>query len=464
MGNNAFAEGAQSKRSRRFTVNFAAVLVILSCFAVVPLSRAAQPPMAAAQSQDQGTDRAYLNGYNTGYQAGQQDRQRGMRANPHKFRSYQSATQGYTTSYGTREQYRQSFQGGFDDGYTDGYANRPESIGSQSSGGPAPMQQAAPASFPTPDQGMAASAPVDPQAQAKARANGYREGYSAGEYDANRGASYNAMGNGEYQSALTGHTDALGTEAQYQNWFRSGFRSGYDDGFNHRLYNSAIGRRDNGAVAQGRLSMPTDPEVLRSRPSGAYSNGILLEEGTQIQARLNTDLSTEYARPGDAFTATVSVPVWAGSTQAIPAGAIIHGTVEQVQRAGRVSGNSQLQLRYDTIEMPGGQFYTLHATTASVGNGSGQTTVGHDEGTVNEKSDRGGDVKKVAGIGGLGAIIGAIAGGGKGAAIGGIAGAAVGTAGVMATRGKDVTLHQGDTITLRLDRPMQIVPRNGAPQ
>lgn len=384
-----------------------------------------------------------------------------MRANPHKFRAYQAATLGYTESYGTREQYRQSFQGGFDDGYADGYANRPESIGPQTAGSSMPAPPAA-NGFPAPSQNMAAS--MDPQAQAKARANGYREGYSAGEYDANRGASYNAMGNGEYQSALTGHTDALGTEAQYQDWFRSGFRSGYDDGFNHRLYNSAIGRRDGDQVAQGRLSLPTDPEVRRSRPSGAYSNGILLEEGTRIQARLNTDLSTEYARPGDAFTATVSVPVWAGATQAIPAGAIIHGTVEQAQRAGRVSGNAQMQLRYDTIEMPGGQFYTLHATTASVGDPSGRETVGHDEGTVSEKSDRGGDVKKVAGIGGLGAIIGAIAGGGKGAAIGGIAGAAVGTAGVLATRGRDVTLHQGDTITLRLDRPMQIVPRDGAPQ
>ncbi len=463
MGNNAFADRTPSRWSRRSTVNFAAVLAILACFAVVPPSRAMQPPMA--QSQAQGMDRAYLNGYNAGYPAGQQDRQRGMRANAHKFRAYQAATGGYTASYGSREQYRQSFQGGFDDGYTDGYANRPESVGPQAAGGSAPVQQAAPGSFPTPTQaGMEPAASMDPQAQAKARANGYREGYSAGEYDANRGTSYNAMGNGEYQSALTGHTDALGTEAQYQNWFRAGFRGGYDDGFNHRLYNSAIGRRDNGQAAQGRLSLPTDPEVLRSRPSGAYSNGILLEEGTQIQTRLNTDLSTEYARGGDPFTATVSVPVWAGSTEAIPAGAIIHGTVEQVQRAGRVSGNSQLQLRYDTIEMPGGQFYTLHATTAGVGNGSSQTTVGHEEGTVGEKSDRGGDVKKVAGIGGLGAIIGAIAGGGKGAAIGGIAGAAVGTAGVLATRGKDVTLHQGDTITLRLDRPMQIVPRNGMQQ
>lgn len=460
MGNNGFAEVAGTQRSRQLMVNFAAVLVILAGFAVAaPLSRAAQPPVAT-QSQDQGMDRAYLTGYNAGYQSGQQDRQRSMRANPHKFRTYQLATEGYTAAYGSREQYRQSFQSGFDDGYTDGYANRPESIGPQSANSPAPAQ-AAPAGFPAPAQnGLDSAASMDPQAQAKARGNGYREGYSAGEYDANRGASYNALGNNEYQSALTGHTDALGTEAQYQNWFRSGFRSGYDDGFNHRLYNSAIGRRDTGEVAHGRLSMPTDPEVLRSRPSGAYANGILLEEGTEIQARLNTDLSTEYARPGDAFTATVSVPVWAGSTQAIPAGAIIHGTVEQVQRAGRVSGNSQLQLRYDRIEMPGGQFYTLHATTAGVGNGSGQTTVGHDEGTVSEKGDRGGDVKKVAGIGGLGALIGAIAGGGKGAAIGGITGAAVGTAGVMATRGKDVTLHQGDTITLRLDRPMQIVPRN----
>ena len=70
------------------------------------------------------------------------------------------------------------------------------------------------------------------------------------------------------------------------------------------------------------------------------------------------------------------------------------------------------------------------------------------------KSD---DAKKV-GIGaGAGALIGAIAGGGKGAAIGGAVGAGAGTGVVVATRGHEVELPAGATVSTTLQEPLTVL-------
>ena len=50
---------------------------------------------------------------------------------------------------------------------------------------------------------------------------------------------------------------------------------------------------------------------------------------------------------------------------------------------------------------------------------------------------------------GIGAIIGAIAGGGSGAAIGAVIGGGAGTAGVMTQRGKDIRLEPGQSMKIR---------------
>jgi len=426
----------------------------LAVFSGAALVGGVAGPLAAQQSPQ--VDRAYLNGYASGYGAGESDRAQGLGSNPHKFRAYQLATVGYTAAYGSRVDYRDTFRSGFEDGYADGYNGRPRSTGAAARP-PAPAVAPAPVAPPV--------AAENPQTAAIATANGYREGYSSGEFDANHGGNFSPGQNSEFVDAQSGYSAEYGSFAAYQQNFRSGFREGYTDGFHHSLYNTVIGGHagrggaglDNGAQGnQGNNGLPRSPEVERARPSGNYGNGTLIEEGTKIEFRMDNDLSTRTARAGDPFSGTVTVPVYVGSLEAIPAGSRIRGTVESVQRAGRVSGNSQLQLKYETIEVPGGQSYRLGATTAHLGSDSNRERVDRREGTVEERSDRGGDVKKVGGGAGLGAIIGAIAGGGKGAAIGGGIGAVAGTAGVLMTRGRDVFLREGETVTIRLERPLEL--------
>ena len=62
------------------------------------------------------------------------------------------------------------------------------------------------------------------------------------------------------------------------------------------------------------------------------------------------------------------------------------------------------------------------------------------------------DVAKVGGAAGVGAIIGAIAGGGKGAVIGAVIGGGAATGGVMSQRGKDIRLEPGQQLRIRVNK------------
>ena len=79
----------------------------------------------------------------------------------------------------------------------------------------------------------------------------------------------------------------------------------------------------------------------------------------------------------------------------------------------------------------------------------GEETEVDTEGGVKGRDSTKDDAAKVGAASGIGAIIGAIAGGGKGAAIGAIIGGGAGTAGVMTQRGKDIRLDRGQHMKIR---------------
>jgi hypothetical protein len=62
----------------------------------------------------------------------------------------------------------------------------------------------------------------------------------------------------------------------------------------------------------------------------------------------------------------------------------------------------------------------------------------------------------IGGTAAVGAIIGAIAGGGKGAAIGGLAGAGAGTTAQVITKGQRVKIPSETRLTFTLDQPVRL--------
>src|SRR4029077_20599376 len=121
---------------------------------------------------------------------------------------------------------------------------------------------------------------------------------------------------------------------------------------------------------------------------------------------LDQSLSTMENRAGDPFEASVAVPIVMDGKTVIAQDARVKGHVVDAQGSGRLSGVARLVLTLDSVEIDGESF----------------NIATDDEGRVGGNHNKRNGVL-IGGGAGLGALIGAVAGGGKGALIGGAAGA-----------------------------------------
>jgi hypothetical protein len=194
-------------------------------------------------------------------------------------------------------------------------------------------------------------------------------------------------------------------------------------------------------------------------PGTAWGDGQVLDqveidEGTRICLQLNDYLSTKLNREGDAFTATVTEPVYLNEHQVLPKGSIVTGSISRIIRPGRFRGKAVMNLLFQSIKLPGGKPIPIVASLARV-DPEGNAGTGSEGAVVGERSV-GKDAGRVAKPGLASTGIGALIGGARGAAIGAGVGAAVGLATVFATRGKDLEMRRGSTLDITLDRPLQI--------
>jgi hypothetical protein len=146
----------------------------------------------------------------------------------------------------------------------------------------------------------------------------------------------------------------------------------------------------------------------------------------------------------------------------IPAGTYVKGKIAQVKRAGKIKGRAEILFNFTTMIFPNGYTIDLPGALENAP-GSRNSTVADKEGTVKADSQKGKDTGTVAKTGATGAVIGAVAAGGKGAGIGGLAGAAVGLGQVLFTRGQDVRIDQDTALEMVLERPLTVEVMNATP-
>jgi hypothetical protein len=168
---------------------------------------------------------------------------------------------------------------------------------------------------------------------------------------------------------------------------------------------------------------------------------LVIPAGTNVVASLETRLTTDTNHAGDVFLARTTDPIIVDGKTVVPAGALVHGVLRDVQASGRIKGRAQMTLAFEQIEDSAGKAYDISAQPL----------------TLQAASETSNDVGKIAAGGVLGAIIGGIAGGGKGAVIGAGAGATAGTVLVLATKGDEVELDQGQRLNVHMTSSTSIV-------
>ncbi len=181
----------------------------------------------------------------------------------------------------------------------------------------------------------------------------------------------------------------------------------------------------------------TKPKMKSKRKAATR----IVPVGTNLRIRLEDTLSSKESRVGDRFTAQVTDPSRFDE-------ATVSGHISSIKKSGKVKGSTSINLAFDSIQLRDGRRGTLHGYVTRVyGDNAGKAD---DEGGV-ESSGRGKQTLKRSGIAGAGgAIIGAIAGGGKGAGIGLLIGGAAGAGSVALKGSKELKLESGTELLVKV--------------
>ena len=176
-----------------------------------------------------------------------------------------------------------------------------------------------------------------------------------------------------------------------------------------------------------------------------------------IRVRMEDTISSGNARIGDRFRTTVVDPVYSGGREVIPAGSTITGRVTSVKRAERKSKAGTLGVDFISLQLPNG---TARAISGSLTDVTGQNSNYDEEGRVSGRSSTKRNVVFIGGGAATGALIGAIAGGGKGAGIGAIVGGGLGAAGAVFSKGKEAEVKPGTEFGVILNRSISLPAAN----
>jgi hypothetical protein len=185
-----------------------------------------------------------------------------------------------------------------------------------------------------------------------------------------------------------------------------------------RAANAAVDAADADQRAKQGAAKPV------ARNSNTSRARVVIPAGTTLKVSLLDGVDSETSSAGDNFTASLAESVVIDGATLLQKGTKLRGRVINADGAGRVEGRASIELTLTDI-MQGDRMIPI--TT--------QTFAARAESTQKR------DVGVVAGAAGVGAVIGAIAGGKKGAGIGAVTGGGAGTGVVLATKGKEI--HYG---------------------
>jgi hypothetical protein len=173
--------------------------------------------------------------------------------------------------------------------------------------------------------------------------------------------------------------------------------------------------------------------------SGPRFREVTLPAGTSLPLRLETPVASDASSVDDPVRATLRTAVVFDGIEVLPAGAPLRGAVTAAERSGKVKGRAFVSFRFNELTLADEQ-YDMRTDAIS----------------RRAPATKAKDAKTIGIPAAGGAIVGGIIGGKKGAAIGGAAAGGAGTAVVLSTRGQEVRLAAGTTVTARLSEPLAV--------
>lgn len=198
--------------------------------------------------------------------------------------------------------------------------------------------------------------------------------------------------------------------------------------------------------AESAAKAPEAPAIQSPRVRSSDSNisteattaDVVVPGGTILTVRMIDAIDSDENEPGEIFHASLANDLIVDNNLLAPRGADATVKLVAVEQAGKFRGREEVSMVLRDITV-NGKIYPVETGFASVASGSR----GKQSAIV------------IGGTTAVGAIIGAIAGGGKGAAIGAASGAGAGAA-IQVIRGSDVKVPSESLLDFTLAEPVRI--------
>jgi hypothetical protein len=188
------------------------------------------------------------------------------------------------------------------------------------------------------------------------------------------------------------------------------------------------------------------PEPARPpQPPPPVVRTVSVPADTTLPIRLADALDTATTQTGQTIHGTLAADIIADDMVAIPRGTPVLGRVVDAKDATHFSGSSLLSIELTQIELKGQSIPVSTSAFSQQGKGRGKNTA-----------------VKTGGGAAIGAIIGALAGGGKGAAIGAASGGGLGAGVNAVTRGEQVKIPAETLINFKLQSPISVTTSRSA--
>lgn len=175
------------------------------------------------------------------------------------------------------------------------------------------------------------------------------------------------------------------------------------------------------------------------QPARREHTRVTIPAGSEISVRMIDSINSATNKSGQTFRASLAAPLGRNGEVILPAGTPVTVLLAEAKGAGRIQGSSILEVRASSIDYHGHSYPISTSIYEEQGKGRGKQSAVR------------------SGIGAAaGAVIGAIAGGGKGAAIGSLAGGGAGAGYQLATHGQQVKIPSEAVLNFQLEAPVSI--------
>jgi hypothetical protein len=197
--------------------------------------------------------------------------------------------------------------------------------------------------------------------------------------------------------------------------------------------------------SQAAVQAAPPPVAAATPPAEPLPRRVTIPSGTRVLVRMIDSIDSQTAQTGQMFRASLESPIPVDDEIAVPQHADVMVRLDEAKSAGRMTGRSELRVELAQIILQGRTYPVVSSIVDRTGASRGKDTA-----------------VKTGGGAVLGAIIGAIAGGGKGAAIGSVAGAGAGGAVQVLTHGQQIRIPSETTLDFRLEAPVTVTLYPGA--